>query len=1563
MAGSLLAGRYEHVRELGRGGSGRVLLVEDRIEGGLRAVKIVSRGDGERLRWERALLGSLAHPSLARVHELLTVDERLGSPWSLDAGAVALVEEHVDGSSAADATAALESDEARVRFAVTVGAAVARALGAIHGRGLVHCDVKPANIVVPDDDPAAARLIDLGLCRPAGSSDTVSGTFGYLAPEALLGERTTATDLFALGATLHALVLGRTAFDTEASRPTFADAVARRPRVEELPASIPLALRRLVGDLLAESPDERPDAAREVALRLAAIGDELGFEVGSDASLSAGPLPIERAARASVMGLAGRVNELAQLVALLERGVVVAVQGPSGAGRSRLVREAVRVIQAERSSTRRAPTYLTHSSGAPPRLDHDAIVHLEGPRVDWAACRFAVEAADVSGVALSVVAEVSDGFDVPDDVARVVLAPIDTVTLRGLLAELLEVDPADALVDAARGASGGLPGRLCRLVAAGYEAGLDPCRPATLADLARRHPDAAVIPPAARPLVEALTVVGGTLGPGEADLLVDDAPTMAHALIAAGLASVQASGRVALREDVRLEVEPDRAREIARRLAPLDLDSLTRAHVLVALGKSGEAERAFLSAMEQARAAGDPEGAAAVGLRALGRLEDPSLALRLAIADALRARAREEAALDILEGHEGPGAASTRAELARLTGDHERATREAASAGGDARARVVLGRIALAGGDVDAALAAIDGLEGDVEELARAHEIRAFAALLGGRHDEATLHAREATVAARRSGSRAAEARASSVEGSVLQARGLVRDAAACFERAFELADAAGERYAAASYLVNVALGRLERGAAGPAIEALREGARRLTELGRRRDATRALYNLGNAGALVGDDDLARGAVMRARAWADECGDAVASALSAVVESDLAVRAGKIDLASRILEEAWRNVPDACRVTVGARRAVVEAVRGATDAAAAALAAIDELGADHVGVVERSVARARVAMAREAFAEAAVHGAEALTAAEGAGWECRLRAALCASEALERAGRGEEAAGTLARGRELLDYAASTLSPPSRARLRAVPAYQRALAASPQAPSRDDSDARWKVLARHAKRLVREPRVNRLHEAIVDAAVELADAERGFLVQRAPDGTVRTLAARAFGADLDQEHPSTSVATRVLDGGRTVVTVDALEDDRWDAASSVHRMALRSVLAIPLPSSGGRTTALVLDDRLRPGAFDAAVVSIVSDLTELASGAIDRAEALRSERREGRRLAREKRRLSERVESAEQELSELRRRGAKGPAFAGIVAQSEAMRRALHLVERVAASDVPVLVRGESGTGKELVARAVHDASGRREGPYVSENCSAIPDPLLESTLFGHVRGAFTGAERARRGLFEIADGGTLFLDEIGEMSESMQAKLLRVLQDGELRPIGSERTRRVDVRLVAATHRDLLALVESGQFRQDLYYRIAVVQVELPSLRERPDDVPALVAAFLERHASERSARVDANVMAALRAHRWPGNVRELENEIRRALVLADDVISMEHLSPSVRGGEVETLDELDLKGRMASLERRLICRALDETDGNQTRAAGLLGVSRYGLQKMMKRLGVVRG
>jgi transcriptional regulator with PAS, ATPase and Fis domain len=290
------------------------------------------------------------------------------------------------------------------------------------------------------------------------------------------------------------------------------------------------------------------------------------------------------------------------------------------------------------------------------------------------------------------------------------------------------------------------------------------------------------------------------------------------------------------------------------------------------------------------------------------------------------------------------------------------------------------------------------------------------------------------------------------------------------------------------------------------------------------------------------------------------------------------------------------------------------------------------------------------------------------------------------------------------------------------------------------------------------------------------------------------------------------------------------------------------------------------------------------------------------------------------------------------------------------------LLDRVTDTDLPVVIYGESGTGKELAARAIHHNGPRKERTFVGENCGAIPETLLESTLFGYVRGAFTGADRDTRGLFEIADGGTLFLDEVGEMSSAMQTKLLRVLQDGEFRRVGAETARHVDVRIIAASNRDLGALVEQGKFREDLYYRMSVIRVEMPPLRERVEDIPLLVDHFLRKHRKGgEEKRVAQEAMARLMSFSWPGNVRQLENEILRAGALGGATIKLLDLSPKIALGDAEEQPageaDLSLRNRVERLERSLIREALGRADGNQTHASKLLGLSRFGLQKKIKR------
>ncbi len=335
------------------------------------------------------------------------------------------------------------------------------------------------------------------------------------------------------------------------------------------------------------------------------------------------------------------------------------------------------------------------------------------------------------------------------------------------------------------------------------------------------------------------------------------------------------------------------------------------------------------------------------------------------------------------------------------------------------------------------------------------------------------------------------------------------------------------------------------------------------------------------------------------------------------------------------------------------------------------------------------------------------------------------------------------------------------------------------------------------------------------------------------------------------------------------------------------------------------------------------------------------------------------RKAEERERLREEVGRLRSEVRADRR-------FGEIVARSPAMLTALEIAQKVAAHPSPVLISGASGTGKELVARLVHRESERASGPFVPVNCGAIPETLLESEFFGYVKGAFTGADRDRDGLFEAAHGGTLFLDEVGELPASLQVKLLRALQDGVIRRLGGTDSVEVDVRVIAATNRDLEGMVHQGEFREDLYYRLAVVPIHLPALCRRREEIPDLVYHFLQRHQERLGVKVNSispGAMEGLLQYPWPGNIRELENLLERIVVLAEGTeievgdLPEDVLHPRPDRSPIDVSDhDLSVKRHSAELERVLIRRALERTGGNKTQAAELLELSpralRYKIQ-----------
>jgi transcriptional regulator with GAF, ATPase, and Fis domain len=547
------------------------------------------------------------------------------------------------------------------------------------------------------------------------------------------------------------------------------------------------------------------------------------------------------------------------------------------------------------------------------------------------------------------------------------------------------------------------------------------------------------------------------------------------------------------------------------------------------------------------------------------------------------------------------------------------------------------------------------------------------------------------------------------------------------------------------------------------------------------------------------------------------------------------------------------------------------------------------------------------------------------------------------------------------------------------------------------APSETLADAGrddLKTFAKITRALAGETELGALLVRIVDSAVALVGAERGFLLladgppgsaaRTAPSADAMTVrVARQFDKSdipVPSSRLSMGIAERVAREGKALLSVDAGRDDRFRGMASVEDLRLRSVLCLPIRIEGRVEGVLYIDNRLQKGVFQEEDRDLVELFAAQAAVAIRNARLYAELRERNQRLLhsstqieRLNAELGRKIKDQGTELAVVRAELGRERGryeYTAIVGASSGMRKVFHQLDRIVESDLPVLIHGESGTGKELIARAIHFNGPRKERSFVVENCAALPDTLLESELFGHTKGAFTGADRAKKGLLEQATGGTLFLDEIGDMSTEMQKKLLRVLQEGEIRPLGSNETVQVDVRLISASNQRLDAMVQEGRFREDLYYRVNVLTVDLPPLRERRDDVPLLAEALFARAARDAGRPAPAlshEVLAALVAYDWPGNVRELENEMRRLVVLAEDTVRLEHLSPVIlarasESGAAEPGPEIlgDLRSAVANFESRAIESALQRANQNKSRAAKELGISRFALQRKLDKYGI---
>jgi transcriptional regulator with GAF, ATPase, and Fis domain len=523
------------------------------------------------------------------------------------------------------------------------------------------------------------------------------------------------------------------------------------------------------------------------------------------------------------------------------------------------------------------------------------------------------------------------------------------------------------------------------------------------------------------------------------------------------------------------------------------------------------------------------------------------------------------------------------------------------------------------------------------------------------------------------------------------------------------------------------------------------------------------------------------------------------------------------------------------------------------------------------------------------------------------------------------------------------------------------------------------------------KLLNSEHNLKKLLELIMDAVIQMASAERGFLILRERESLVIKV-ARNFDRESIKKPEfkvSHSVAEEVMRTGRPIISADAISDPDLPAAVSVADLKLRSLLCMPFRVRDQILGCVYIDNRFEVGLFQEADLPLLQGFADQAAIAIENArlfeenvrreEELKRSRDEIERLNAQ---LKERVEKqyaqlvqARQDLMESRQDLPLKHDFSQIIGKSRAMKEVFYLLDRVVDTDEPVYVHGESGTGKELVARGIHFNSPRaKSGKFVSENCSAIPDTLLESELFGHERGAFTGAVAAKTGLFELAHGGTLFLDEIGDMSPDMQKKVLRAIQEGEIRRVGGKDVIRVDVRIISASNKDLSELIKAGQFREDLFYRLNVVKITLPPLRDRKEDIPLLVEHFLERLAREQGQpprKIDEVAFWYLQNYSWPGNIRELDNEIRRSVALSDGMITVDNLKEEIKSKDlfkpaVHISAGGALKDRVREateeVERQVISKVLEECGWKKTDAAQKLGISRPTLDAKIEQYSLQR-
>jgi len=1623
MAGRLLLDRYEIQKTIGVGGAGELLLVRDRHRDGLPLALKVLRprvrdpGLEPLFRREFLLLSNLRHENIVAVRDF----------GFLPTGEPFFTMDYVEGE---DGRACVREEKLKEAEILALAEGSLRALAHVHARGMLHGDLKPANILLrPVDGRLRPVLVDFGLARAFARPGEASGTLPYIAPEAIAGAAPDArADLFALGVTLYEVCTGRAVGEREETlrspSQVFAPERIRRNFRHWARDSTPRRFDEFVARLCAASPAARyPSAAAALEALGALYGKRVGGEKAEEAPEVVGELP-----------LVGRGSALEMLLtrvrALLDGELldpILVVAGRAGYGTSRLLASLrnhaaalglhvafgrnLRELEAEvaylggrgeppSAGDARALVFLLDTNAQQvatrrplllivddvDRLDTESATALR----DWIAAvegrkgpaRFAIAIGgrqDAEGPGGDLLR--TAGASVPLELRE--LPPLQPDDVRSaLVLSMGDVRPPPPFVQAVHRATGGSPRLLAEIVRILHVSGVlgrENGRPVIRAELLRdlRLPKgvdeaaqirAESLPPEARTALERIALAEGPLPDPAARVLAGAA---LDRLVSEGFL-VRDRGNLRFPDDLArrgCDSLRGKARIEALRISGEAIRATGPAAAAQMLADAGELASARPVGLEAARAlAAGGRGEEAVRLLSKLRGEPPDLEVTRALVSLLRARgrSREGAAIGlplaerpdadvdfVLSVANCLGAANQGDrvfDLLRRTEPRARGSEVARVVNARAAALRLLGRGPEALAESDRALAAcggrIDALEG------RIGSVRAQILLSLGRR-AAALRVQTQMIESPQIDwpSRVA---LTAARGSLHRAGGRWRRAIRDYRACLRIGDREGVRSGSAMGRYRLAAEMLDLGRPQRAVPLYEEARRAYEEMGSEGDA--GLCLVGEALALLElarpaeaetrlaraeslpslrtDPDLlcyAKEARARILALAGDY-DAALSLLDAAAAPELARgrMAPEIALATgetRLLAGRYEEARDAFRRA--ARLAFRQRARDLVPAIRTGLAeCAGHAGAWNVAdlLVERGgrarfgrsapaasralVVRAGAAMHRREFATAGRHLEEAVRAVNR-GPSAPARAAVYESVAflLEegemqrhlRRPTGPMAAMLLDAARDIWTVYGND------AMLRKIDLHLAELPRVATGTAPPEVDRLVKIL--HITReMNREFDRDRLLGIILDRAIELTGAERGFVILL-KDGKEEVHIARNLdheSLNAPEEKLSSQIVRDVVRSGRIVVSADAAADHRFEESVSVRNLRLRSIVAVPFRSGGRTIGALYLDNRFKAGSFAEHDERLLELFADQAVTAIEKAEMIReleSRKNEIEALFRQER---QRSKSQGRELEHARleiraHRKARGWGFDRIAARSVSMQGLVREAKKVAGSEIPVLLLGENGTGKEVLARAIHVASPRQAGAFVPLNCGAVAESLLEAELFGHVRGSFTGAERDRAGVLEEANGGTLFLDEIGEMPLSMQVKLLRALESGEVRRVGDSAPRTVDVRIVSATNADLAERVRSGAFREDLYYRLCGVALRIPPLRQRLEDIEPLACAFVEEAAGREGKvglRLSSPAIARLESYTWPGNVRELRNVLLRAVVnCGGDTVEADHI------------------------------------------------------------------